>query len=75
MLFYVKANEEGNTVFSPELQSHIYRTCIYKKIGDKVERFTDASKCLGIIFLRFQSKAEMENVLININSFISLELG
>lgn len=63
-----------NITFSPELQSHIYRTCIYKKIGDKVERFTDASKCLGIIFLRFQSKAEMIRVLANINESIDIGL-
>ena len=49
--------------FSPEIEPYIYRKCLYKKSGDRVEYFDNASKCLGIIFFRFPDETTMKSVL------------
>ena len=49
-------------VFSPEVERHIFKKCIYKKQGDVVEYFDNASKALGIIFMRFQDIQEMDEI-------------
>lgn len=58
--------------FSPEIEKHIIRRCLYKKKGDIVEYFDNASKALGIIFMKFETEEEMFRVLENINSHISI---
>ena len=58
--------------FSNELEPYIIRKCIYKQPGDAIEYFDNASKALGIIFLKFPDKQTMENILDNINSHISV---
>ena len=64
-----------NVVFSPEIEPYIYRKCLYKKPGDPVEFFNNASKCLGIIFMRFPNEETMMDVLENVNKLISVVLG
>lgn len=61
-------------VFSDEIEPYIYRKCLYKKNGDKIEFFDNASKCLGIIFLHFPEERTMFNVLDRIEDFIDVEL-
>ena len=56
--------------FSEELKLHIVKTCIYKKYGDKVEYFDDASKAIGIVFMKFESREEMQKMLFNVNNHI-----
>ena len=53
--------------FSPELEKYIIRENLYKKQGDKVEYFDNASKALGIIFLQFDNQDEMKEMLSNVN--------
>lgn len=60
--------------FSPEIEPYIYRKCLYKKSGDRVEYFDNASKCLGIIFFRFPDETAMKSVLEHINELITVEL-
>lgn len=60
--------------FSPEIEPYIYRKCLYKKSGDRVEYFDNASKCLGIIFFRFPDETTMKSVLEHINELITVEL-
>lgn len=60
--------------FSPEIEPYIYRKCLYKKSGDRVEYFDNASKCLGIIFFRFPDETTMKSVLEHINELIIVEL-
>lgn len=60
--------------FSNELKPYIARKCIYKHIGDKVEYFDDASKSLGVVFLRFPSKEKMQKILADINGHIEVVL-
>ena len=52
-----------------ELEKKIIKKCIYKKDGDKVEFFDNAAKALGIIFMKFDSQEEMNDILGNINSY------
>lgn len=53
--------------FSKELDEKIIKKCLYKKSGDCVEYFDNAAKALGIIFMKFEDKDEMETILENIN--------
>lgn len=47
----------------PEIASHVYRTVPYVEEGTRVERFDGANKALGILFLQFDSVAQMEGLL------------
>ena len=53
--------------FSEELDKRIIRKCIYKKSGDKVEYFDNAAKAIGIIFMKFDNREEMNAILCDIN--------
>lgn len=59
---------------SDELQPYILKQCIYKKEGDKVEYFDNAAKALGIVFLKFNDREDMQFMLKDINKHISIEL-
>lgn len=48
---------------APELATHVYRTVPYVEEGARVERFDGANKALGILFLRFESVGQMEDLL------------
>ncbi len=60
--------------FSPELEKTIVRKSIYKKIGDHVEYFDNASKAIGIIFMKFESQNDMADMLEKINDNIRIEI-
>ena len=60
--------------FSDEIEKYIFRKNIYKKQNDIVEYFDHAAKAIGIIFMKFNSKDEMNKVLDNINSHINIRL-
>jgi carbamoylphosphate synthase large subunit len=60
--------------FDTELNSFIYRKFLYKKTGDSVEYFNNASKCLGIIFMKFPSKEKMYDVMKRITDLYTVEL-
>lgn len=80
-LFYathnIHADKNGileEITFSKILQHNIVRVCIYKKPGSLVEYFDNASKALGIVFLRFDSGEEMHEVLNHINTYIKVKV-
>lgn len=58
--------------FSKEIESHILKTCIYKTKGDYVEYFDNASKAVGVVFLKFDSQQQMREILDNINLHIQV---
>lgn len=60
--------------FSAALEPYIIKKCIYKKEGDAIEYFDNAAKALGIVFMKFPNKAEMNNILENINAHIKVIL-
>lgn len=71
------SNKDGkykDITFSDELEKYIIRKSLYKKVGDEVEFFDHAAKALGIIFMKFDSKEEMANILKNINNHYSVNL-
>lgn len=61
-------------VFSKEIEPYIIRKCIYKKPGDSVAFFDNASKALGIVFFHFDSAEVMEQMLGSIHEHITIEL-
>lgn len=64
---------EGIT-FSSELEKKILRKCLYKKQGDPVYYFDNASKALGILFLKFDNEEEMHRILGEINRHVTVVL-
>lgn len=60
--------------FSAELEPFVIRKCIYKKPGDPVEFFDHAAKALGIIFLKFETQAQMADILSRIHDLYTVVL-
>ena len=60
--------------FSAELERKIVRREIYKKTGDKVEYFDNASKAIGIVFMKFDCMEEMMQMLGDIKRHVRIEL-
>lgn len=60
--------------FSDEIKPFIIKTCIYKKKGDAVQYFDNASKALGIVFFRFETLDKMLKILSNVNKYIEVVL-
>ena len=56
--------------FSDDLRPHVVRECVYKKAGDDVQYFDNASKALGIVFMHFDSEEQMEWFLGHIHEHI-----
>ena len=69
-----RAGIYSNVIFSSKIEPYIYRKCLYKKQGDKIEYFDNASKCLGIIFLKFPNEIIMKDALEHITELIEIEL-
>lgn len=75
--YNLHAIKEGNLkeiIFSDNLEKKIIRKCIYKKCGEKVEFFDNASKAIGIIFMKFSSEKEMLDYLSNIEKHVNIVL-
>lgn len=60
--------------FSEKIQQHIYRVCLYKKEGDAVEKFENASSCLGVVFLKFNDEDTLLDMWNHIDDHIKVEL-
>ena len=58
----------------PELEQYIYRKCIYKKEGDKIEFFDNAAKCLGIIFMKFPDEKQMFDMMNRMDELVYIDL-
>ncbi len=68
-----KKNGKFNELrYSEKIKSHIVKECIYKKKGDTVKYFDNASKALGIIFLKFGSLEEMQLLLSDIDKHVKV---
>lgn len=61
-------------VFSDEIKEYVLKKNIYLKNGSDVEYFDNASKALGIVFLKFNNKNEMDKKLENINRLIQINV-
>lgn len=69
-LHSVRTGVFNGVCYSEEIKPYIIRECIYKKPGDMVEFFENASKAIGIVFLKFNSQIEMQNMLRHIEDHI-----
>jgi hypothetical protein len=63
-----------SVLFDAEVEPYIYRKCIYKQPGDKVEVFDGAGKALGIIFLRIPTVEQMNDIEKRVDSLITVKL-
>lgn len=61
-------------LFSDEIKCNIFKKELYKQAGDTVERFDNAAKALGIVFLRFSSAEEMYDKMNHMNEYIKIVL-
>lgn len=61
--------------FSPEIEKHIVKKCIYKKRGDLIAYFDNAAKALGILFLKFDSEEQMLQLLDKATQMIEIVLS
>lgn len=57
--------------YSSEIEPYIIKKCEYKKKGDIIEYFDDASKALGIVFMKFDTIEKLNYFLGSINSHIT----
>lgn len=60
---------------APELAPHVYRNVPYVEEGTQVSRFDGANKALGIMFLRFDSVGQMEDMLPRMGQLVRPRLG
>lgn len=66
------SNKNGELVkinFSQNLENKIIKKVLYKEKGDLIQYFDEASKALGIIFLKFDNPKQMYSILANINKY------
>ena len=61
-------------LFNKTLEKYIVKKCLYKKEGDAIEYFDNASKALGIIFMMFGCQEEMFEILDSITENIDVVL-
>ena len=64
----------SNVWFSPEIEQYIIRKNIYKKNGDPVRYFNNASDAIGIVFMKFPNQNVMHFYIDNINNYIHVDL-
>lgn len=60
--------------FSEKIEKYIFKKVLYKEEGDDVETFDNASKALGIIFLKFSGMEEMLDKMNRMNEFVKVVL-
>lgn len=73
-LHSVKNGKFESVVYSDEIKPFIVRECVYKKHGDDIEFFDNASKAVGIVFLKFNTQEEMRETLMDIDKHISVSV-
>lgn len=77
MTYVLHSNQDGffkDIEYSLEIEQYIYRKVVYKKMGEKVEKFDGAGKALGIVFMKFPNKTKMDSAEKNINNHIKIKL-
>lgn len=60
--------------YSPEIEQYIVKEIIYKKPGDEVHFFSNASDALGIIFLKYPDQKTMIKMEDNMNNYVKIVL-
>ena len=76
--FVLHAREAGvfqGVEFAPELANHVYRLVPYMEPGEHVDSFQNASKAIGIAFMRFENAAQMEALLDRADELITVKVS
>lgn len=60
--------------YHDRIRGNVVEIDMYKKVGDRVERFNNAEKMLGIVVLEFDSLDEMQHKLIHITESIDISV-
>ena len=60
--------------FSDEIEKCIVRKNIYNQHGDKVECFDNASKALGVVFMKFNDRQQQKKMLSEIDKHIDVKI-
>ena len=74
--YNLHSNKNGifnGIMFSEEIEPNIMKKFLYKKVGDKIEYFDNASKAIGIVFLKFENHKQMMEVLENVEQHIKVQ--
>ena len=74
----IHSSENGSfecVEYSDDIKKYIVKERIYKKRGEEVEFFDNASKAIGILFLNFDDEEKMYNILKSINDHVIVRLG
>ena len=58
--------------FSPEIQRYVRKVCVYKKPGEEVEYFRNASDSLGVVFFKFPNQEIMLEMEKNMNKYVKI---
>lgn len=77
MTFVLHSHKEGifeSVFFHPKVEKYIYRKVLYKKQGEKVEKFDGAGKALGIVFMKFPDALTMNRVQSELENLIIIKL-
>lgn len=77
MSYNIHSSEEGKLKqieISRDLAGHIVKKNIYKKPGDYVFPFINASEVIGVILMVFDREDEMNEALSNIKDLVKVEL-
>lgn len=75
--YVLHAREAGvfqGVEFAPELAGHVYRLVPYVEPGVRVDSFENASKAIGIAFMRFDDVAQMEELLDRADELITVKV-
>ena len=76
--YNLHSDKEGiykTVIFSALLEHYIYRRVLYKKPGDRIAYFDNASKCLGIIFMKFGDRETQERIMNSMKDNINIVLS
>ena len=74
MLHAQKSGILRGVQFDPELNQHVYRVELYIQEGSHVCSFENASKAIGVVFMRFDSESQMEEILERIESLVHVSI-
>lgn len=75
VLHSYEAGTFGGIEIDESIRKYVYRKVIYKKPGDKVEMFDGAGKAIGIIFIHFDTKEQMDECCSRIEKLVKVRLN
>ena len=60
---------------SDAIKPFVKEMALYKQIGQQVDGFKAANEALGSLFLRFDTRAQMEQIITNIEKFVNINIA